>query len=130
MIIKCYTEAFFKSCIRSPIFINICLKTLFLHKSMWHFLGTVFIPLFPNHSKTDFEEFSDRLITSSGVFLSIKCYCLHSLQSLCHYEKEIYHKRNILNKSGPSIDPLVLVNQLRYPNMSFVNHFNHLHTLS
>ena len=87
----------------------------FLLKSKWH-SGLPFNPLFSNHSKTDFEDFTNWVITYSEVkyyfFLcSIVCYRLHSLQSLCHYEKETYlslqkrniSDKNILNKSGPSI---------------------------
>ena len=105
-------------------------KLYFYIKACDTFWERFSFPYFQSIQKQILRIFLIDLLLPLEFFLSIKCYCLHSLQSLCHYEKEMYHKRNILNKSGPSIDPLVLVHQLRYPTMSFIDHFNHLPTLS
>ena len=67
LIIKSYTVKYFKSCIRNPVFIIICLKNFhFLVKSKWHLSGMAFIPL--KLLKNGFDDFSNQLITSSGVF--------------------------------------------------------------
>ena len=90
---------------RNPIFINIYLKICILLKSKWHVSGLPFIALFSNHSKRDFEDFSNWLVTYSGVFpmqygLLLSAWLAKSVIT----KKETSHK-NILNKSNHSIDP-------------------------
>ena len=64
-----------------------------------------FIPLFSSHSKMDFEDFSNWLITSSGIFP--KQYGVLSSAELAKpmslQKRNISHKK-ILNESRPSVD--------------------------